>query len=869
MKNTNKLKRTIACGAAGVLTLVFVATATSYDSASFLFSRFLLTQERELSNYSKTSEDSTNSSHPKAYPDSITSTPHEDNYKDPSYSGDNLDYSKDYQSEKIESEWDDGYTDYQNNDKDYPNTATTYDYKELKNRDNYNQNYSDYKNEQWDNYSDDEMHKSAADDDQRREENDDYKEYEKQAEEKEEHDQREFSQKQNDLLRELNNRNSDLRKLRRQAKNNSNLSNLISQIESKIQEIKNCTNSTITKTDSAGNCWDLFEGLNPLFEKAYLAEAASYLQRELKDLDRKERDFVRMEKDGIDTSGLRTKLTKIKNLIEQMMNATDSDTREDMRWEKEDIWEEFNKEMNNAFRSQEFAQFDEQCDKHVKREVERAKKELTRGDTVDVTVIAKLDGLVAVCQRIVAQAKAEADTEEFIDGWEIGERLRKQVWEKLEELTRSFHEDRMCKDVSRGAKELDRGLNVEASTILAKVPTSVKPKLEKLIKKGKVILNDIHAALSSDDCEKAARIMQDAEELHWHFKKIMRDVGLEKDLINYEEDYKDMYKDFVDTDFDVNEGKFKEFMKTKRFGINEMNQMKKLSKDVLAEYIENTVDSEDATLEFASRADLENSKLQALIQAKNELMAEVQTLRDQVHTFKQEIQNITAELGNYNFGIGAAKDEAKLFAGRLSTLSETEAREEFRKIKEKAITQKLEEGLIGFRDADDTAWFSGFALKAKNKGLIKGNADGTMMNPSGNLNYSEAVVAFGRITGIDEKVSSSSAIAQRLASWAGSSVAALESKGVNLDFMQHVNAGDAIKREEVAILLNDVLNLSDAAIADTSFTDLGTASVRAQQAIANVNVAGIMTGKGGTTEFGVGENLSRAALTKVLVIATE
>ncbi len=100
-------------------------------------------------------------------------------------------------------------------------------------------------------------------------------------------------------------------------------------------------------------------------------------------------------------------------------------------------------------------------------------------------------------------------------------------------------------------------------------------------------------------------------------------------------------------------------------------------------------------------------------------------------------------------------------------------------------------------------------------------------------------------------------------------MAALEAKGVNLDFMSNINAGDFIRREEVAILLNEVLKLENVPVSEAGFTDLYKASERAQQAIANVNAAGIMTGKGGTIEFGVGEVLNRVALTKVLALAAE
>ncbi|MCK5022820.1 MAG: S-layer homology domain-containing protein, partial [Candidatus Aenigmarchaeota archaeon] len=520
-------------------------------------------------------------------------------------------------------------------------------------------------------------------------------------------------------------------------------------------------------------------------------------------------------------------------------------------------------------RLREFTQFNEQCDRHVAREVDRAKRELSREGTADPNLISELDGLVRTCKKIVAEAQTKAEADNFIDGWEIGDKLREQVWEKLEKLTRSFHEDRKCRDIERGIDELDRGLNIEVPKILESVPTDVKPKLHALIEKGKQILVDARGALAADSCEKAGYILENAEELHWQFKDILHQVGFEEELIDYNEQYDEMYADFDDMEFEMDREEFKRVMNEKRFGVDEMDRMKKISKDVLVEYMDYSFDTDDQTLEFASAAGLENTKLQALIQAKNDLVREVKTLRSQVTNLKQEIQNITAELVEYNFGIGAAKDEAKTLAGQLSTMSEAEAKEEFRKIKTKAIAQKVTDGIIGFPDADDTIdnWFAAFALKAKNKGLIYGNADGTL-NPAGQLNYSEAAIAFGRIAGLNGQESDSAA-ARNLADWAEQGVAALEQKGVNLDFMNNVEAADAIKREEVAILLNEALDLPDVPITEAGFSDINEADTREQQAIANVNAAGIMTGKGGTDEFGIGENLSRAALTKVLSIAAE
>jgi len=673
-----------------------------------------------------------------------------------------------------------------------------------------------------------------------------------------------FDEDKQKIFRELNNRNRDLARYESRSGNNEKLKQIVAGIRTKVQAVKDCANSA-SSSNEVYECWNLFDELNPLFDEANAAEEAVNLERELKDLERTEqRDFTEMERNGTNVSTLRSKLEQIRSVIKEMIAATDRDTRENLRWEKDDLWEAFHQEMESLRQASQFVQFTKQCDKDLAREVERVKKELT-----DTSITSQLDSLVTTCKNIVAQAKTEAEANGDFDGWELGEKMREQVWEKFKALTQSFHEERLCEDIKRGAEKLRKGITEEAPNMIANAPAEAQTELQNLVSKGKEILSNVNAALEADDCEKAADVMRKAEDLDHKFMDIVRQYGMEENLIDYSDDYEDLYNDFSDAGLSMSKDEFKKFMEDRKFGVREMDNMKKVSKDVLAEYVDNSANTDDQTLEFATDAGLDSTKLQSLMQAKADLLAEVEALRNQVHTLKQKIQEITSELGSYNFGIGAAKDEAKTLATQLSTMSEDEAEEAFREIKEKAITQKVEDGIIGFPDADDTEgnWFASFALKAKNKGLVNGNADGTL-NPAGNLNYSEAVIAFGRIVGLNGGTSNS-AVAQKLADWAEQGVAALESAGVDLSFMANVKAGDAIKREEVAVLISDVLGLENASISDTGFSDIGEASDREQQAIANVAAAGIMNGKGGTDEFGVGENLTRAALTKVLDLVSE
>ena len=248
MKNTNNIKRTIACGAAGVFALAFVATAiTNNGSPSDLPipSASLLAQE------------------------GITATSPE------------VDWAPDESYQSLESEPSSSLSDENFDDYDKPDPDRDYSGDYQHNESEMENNYMDYD-------SGDNMHGTSISDEQWREEN----------------DTGELEHKKNELLREISNRNRDVVNFERQIQRTPDLQPLIVQIKLKIKAIENCAELTTSSDEGMFECWDLFEDLNSLFEKARFAEESTHLQRELKDIDRNEYELAKIEKDGVDASSL-------------------------------------------------------------------------------------------------------------------------------------------------------------------------------------------------------------------------------------------------------------------------------------------------------------------------------------------------------------------------------------------------------------------------------------------------------------------------------------------------------------------------------------------------------------------------------------
>jgi hypothetical protein len=671
----------------------------------------------------------------------------------------------------------------------------------------------------------------------------------------------------------------ELDQMERNSRESPDLASHIGPLRSLLKEAISCVSPASTQSDLE-NCEQQYrERIDQGFEKAHNAQQAQQSRREMENLDRiEEKDFARMEREGLDTSELRKKLKEMKSLLQRRINATDWEEREDLQWEMNDAQEEFWESMNRIQSMGQFVHMEKECGENLAREIDRRKKDMKRGGEVDNAVFAQLDNLIKECKSIVARAKKKAEQGEHIDGWELGEEIREKVWEKFEKLMHKGNEKRFCKDVERGIKDMQRGVHEEAPRMLPQMPESIRPQLKALMERGKSILADTKNAMKNGDCERAGSIMQQGEEMGFEFRDILESAGLSKDdldMMDHEDDYDDFYEDFREDGIDFDRDDFKRSMKNQRAGIKELDLMKKMDREVLADFLRKTEGGSGQTLQFASDVGMSTTQTQSLIRSRNELMEEVSKLKDEIKTLRIEVsrlkEEITQNLNDYNFGSGPAKDKAKNLARKLVGMNDKEAEKELEKIKSEAREEKVSSGMIAFPDADDTPenWFAPHALKAKNVGWIKGNADGTL-NPGGTLNYSEAVVAIARIKGETKGVRSTSAVAKNVAPWARGSVALLESSGVDLTFMESVQAGDPIKREEIALLLNEVLNLPDVAISTAQFTDMGKVKdQQMKQAIANVKAARFMIGKGGTTEFGVGENLSRAALTKVLSLASE
>ncbi len=286
----------------------------------------------------------------------------------------------------------------------------------------------------------------------------------------------------------------------------------------------------------------------------------------------------------------------------------------------------------------------------------------------------------------------------------------------------------------------------------------------------------------------------------------------------------------------------------------------------------------------ATQNDLLGKKAQILDlnQKLEDLQKKVQIAQDKL----SELQKIQDEIAGYNF-YGSSSDDLQndienfLAEANSKGVSKEQIRkkiDDLRAKKDQAIATskqaKFDAKIIPFTDTDDNDWFTKFAASVKQRGWVTGTgtSGGKDFNPGGLTNVAEAIALFARIQGIDENATPSSKLGQKVPDWAQAAAGTLEASGVDLDgIFGGKSPGSNVSRAEIAILLKQVLKLSDAdpSTAD-AFSDMKLANDEEKAAIASVSSAGIMTGQGGDGPkvFDVKGPLTRAALAKVLDLAS-
>ena len=277
---------------------------------------------------------------------------------------------------------------------------------------------------------------------------------------------------------------------------------------------------------------------------------------------------------------------------------------------------------------------------------------------------------------------------------------------------------------------------------------------------------------------------------------------------------------------------------------------------------------------------------QDMLSQKASMLEKIKALEAKVSKLEaknSEYEMLMTDIRKYNFtGTAGTKmqEELKKFNTYVATgsASDTEFKKkvaalktETTKAKVQARYDKFSKGIIAFLDADDTEWYSKYAVQAKQLGYVKGTGDsgGTNLNPAGETNVAEAVTMFGRVIGGGEAgiIIQTGQTTKGLPSWSHAGAAALQKKGVNLDkLFNGKKADEKVTRAETAQLLKEVFKLS---AGDASkFPDAKNASSSEKAAIGAVSAAGIMTGEG-NGNFNSKGSLNRAAMVKVIMKAEE
>ena len=302
--------------------------------------------------------------------------------------------------------------------------------------------------------------------------------------------------------------------------------------------------------------------------------------------------------------------------------------------------------------------------------------------------------------------------------------------------------------------------------------------------------------------------------------------------------------------------------------------MKRIAGDVLKEYFKSQQGS-DASDIIRSTTELGVSTLdiQKLLQVKNDLLAEIGALSDQIQGLKQELVAIADDIARFTFGERTGQKAEDFVKNELPNLDPQEAAERLAELKEEAGEELYDDGVIPFADTHVGEWYTTYAKQARELGLVEGTGEsnGTKLDPARDTNVAETIMMFARLDGIDEKAIPVSDIGAALPEWAQSAAGTLEGAGVDLDaIFGGKGASETATRGEVAILLDQVLDLQDSDPKLTEkFSDIDDATEAEHKAIADVYDAGIMTGYGDSDEFGVHDPLNRAALVKILNLSHE
>ncbi len=615
------------------------------------------------------------------------------------------------------------------------------------------------------------------------------------------------------------------------------------------------------------------------------------LMRVEREIKRFERQLERAKGKGFEVGKMEDMLGKARAKVEEARGFIGNMDFEQFWWAIEDARElmdfelrELIENLERGYHMQRWVKDTGRMLKEMTREVERLEK---HGKAIPESY-GKLKETFARAENYYNNGdfeNAQWSLEDFQDiAWNF--------WDSLEEFHRGDFEDDLRNRGGDMVMDIERGLE-DADQMIRKFEAEGKDvsRLKELLRKAEELLNELRKAVDKDDGNQIEEIL---DKLEFGLKEEFEREMMRLDGGRRDGAWDDAYKpDDVVRHFNMDSKDAEQIMERMMEKMSQKLMAKLMAKGlpptVMEELMQSGFEDEvQRTLEGVGYMDkgateIINNKV-AILEKVKDIDTQIADLQKKKRIALQkldELKYVKERIANYNFASetgteiktkidefiqttqesGVSKDEIEKGIADLKK----EAEGVFKKAKE----EKFNKGIIPFKDTDDNEWYTQFASEAKNQGLVKGTgvSGGTEFNPAGITNLAEAMAMFGRAIGADSDGNPSSGVGKRLPDWAQGAAAALETKGVNLDeIFGGKQAGESVTRAEVARLLMQVFSL---ATGDAShFADIADANTAEKDAIGAVNRAGMMTGEGGTDRFNVKGPLNRAALVKILSIAS-
>lgn len=498
-------------------------------------------------------------------------------------------------------------------------------------------------------------------------------------------------------------------------------------------------------------------------------------------------------------------------------------------------------------------------DEHMTENCELLEQDAEHADNAEVA--AELRELVEKCRGMITSDDENAE---------------ETLWYQYDRVMGEQWGEQTCSDARRGVADAKYGLDGDLPEMIAKIKkenTEIANALQTLGTEVRARVSQADEALARDDCQGAMAILHDAEvEYTPRFEALLREAGMglgDFEMTEHEDDYREIYE-HASVEGDVAYEEFTKKFEEKDLSSLALSTMKQISPSVMEKYLTYAIHEEGPdVIQSVTDLGVGTVDVQRIVDAKARLLEHIEQAEESAPTVKH--REILEKVGGITCGPETVRSVQKFIDG-LDDLSPARAEAKIAVLERAAQRELYEMGVTPFVDTPVGEWYTAKALEAKELGFVKGTGESgeKAFDPGRETNIAEAVVLIARILpddGVHEAVPLSE-IGKELPEWAQAAAAELEAHGIDLDEILGMDrdAADGIHREEIARLILEAFDLPEGDIKDTAeFRDIQHASREERHAIAALKEAGIMKGYDYTHEFGVGEELNRAELVKILV----